>query len=146
MNIIEYKQMRGQFRVKVYRRGKLVEAYEDNNLIVNAAKDAMAAFIAGAGAGKNITGIAVGTNGATPTPDDTEITEAYAKTIDSITFPATGQVEFSWTLTTAEANGKAIKEFGLLMQDGTLFARKHRASPINKESDIALEGQWSIIF
>jgi len=40
----------------------------------------------------------------------------------------------------------AINEFGLLTSDGTLFARKNRNTPINKDSDIALEGQWIIYF
>jgi hypothetical protein len=37
-------------------------------------------------------------------------------------------------------------EFGLLCADGTLFARRTRTKPINKESDISLSGSWTIIY
>jgi hypothetical protein len=46
----------------------------------------------------------------------------------------------------SEANGMAIREFGLLTANGTLFARRIRANPIYKESDISIEGEWIIIF
>jgi hypothetical protein len=39
--MIKFKEnegARGCFRMKVYRKNKLVETYEDNNLIVNGAK------------------------------------------------------------------------------------------------------------
>lgn len=142
----EKEKMRGCFRMKVYRSGKLIETYEDDNLIVSGAKSAMAALIAGNGAGKSITQIAFGTNGDVPTPDDTAITQPFAKGVTAVSYPETGQVEFSWDLLTGESNSKAILEFGLILEDGTLFARKHRPAPIHKDSDIALEGQWLIIF
>jgi hypothetical protein len=138
------RPMHGQFRLKVYRKGKLIETYEDHNLIVDGAKAALALMLAGQGDGKNVTSIAFGTRGDVPVPEDTEITEPFTKAVTSISFPATGQVQFNWNLLTTEANGKAILEFGLLLADGTLFARKTRAEPINKDSDIALEGQWLI--
>ena len=60
-------------------------------------------------------------------------------------YPATGQVRFNWSLSTAELNGVAITEFGLLCADGTLFSRKQR-KPIEKESDLSLTGSWTILF
>jgi hypothetical protein len=123
--------------MKVYQRGKLIEEYEDHNLIVDGARSVMARLIAGEVEGQSITHIALGTNGATPTPDDTEITEAFP------THPPAG-----WNLLVSEANGLAIIEFGLLCGDGTLFARKIREKPlpIYKEDDISVDGQWTIIF
>jgi hypothetical protein len=146
MKLIETAPVSGNFYLKIYRKGRLVELYREENMIVNAARDAMAGFLAGQGSGKNIANIAFGVNGVVPTPDDTEITEAFVRSVESISFPGTGEVEFGWRLLTTEGNGKAINEFGLLMADGTLFARKVRALPINKDSDIALEGQWRIKF
>lgn len=142
----EQDRLRGCFRIRVYRRGRLVENYEDHNLIVSGAKLAMARLIAGAGTGKNITRIALGTNANLPSPSDTAIASPFAKNIDGILHPQNNQVEFDWSLATTEANGMAISEFGLLCADGTLFARKTRTKPLNKESDIAIEGQWIIIF
>jgi hypothetical protein len=78
--------------------------------------------------------------------DDTALTSPYVKNLAGAAYPQEGQVSFSWNLTTSEANGKAIMEFGLLTADGKLFCRRTRTTPINKESDISLEGTWTIIF
>jgi hypothetical protein len=142
----EWDHLRGDFRVKVYWRGRLIEDYAEHNLIVDSARLAMTKLIAGAGTGKNINRIALGTNGNIPVAGDTEITSPYIKNISSISYPANNKVEFAWSLGTDEANGKEISEFGLLCADGSLFARKSRTAPLNKDSDIAIEGQWTIIF
>jgi hypothetical protein len=152
--IRESAAMRGVFRMRIYRRGTLIEDYEDHNLIVDGARTAMTRLLVGAlaginpdaGAGKKINRIAFGINGDMPVPGDTSITSPFIKSFDHISYPASNQVEFAWSLAATEANGKAISEFGLLCADGTLFARKNRGTPINKDSDIALEGQWIIIF
>lgn len=137
--------LRGMFEVRVYRDGTLVEEYQDNNMILNMAKDALARLIAGAGAGKVITQIGFGTNGAGPSPDDTALSTPFAKAVSGITYPGPGQVKFSWNLATTEANGMVIKEFGLICSDATLFARKTRGG-IEKAADISLDGSWTIIF
>ena len=136
----------GTFRLKIRKQGKIVETFEEKNLIVNGARSAMEHLIAGNVDGKSVTHIAFGTSGNVPTPDDTEIANPFTKPVTAISFPETGGVEFSWDLLSTEANGKAIMEFGLLCADGTLYARKHRVSAINKDSDIAVEGQWIINF
>jgi hypothetical protein len=138
--------MRGCFTMRVFRRGKLIEVYRDHNLIVSGAQNAAARLLAGEGEGKRIARIAFGTSGNIPTPDDTEITGPFIKAILAFSYPALGQVEFKWKLLSNEANGKAIIEFGLLCEDGTLFARKIRQKAIPKEPDISLEGEWVIIF
>jgi hypothetical protein len=138
--------VRGDFHIRVYWRGRLIEEYVEHNLIVNSAKLAMTRLIAGNGNGKNINRIAFGTNGNIPVVSDTSIVSPYTKNISSISYPANNKVEFEWSLGTDEANGKAISEFGLLCVDGSLFARKSRSKPLNKDSDIAIDGQWIIIF
>jgi hypothetical protein len=146
MSLRDTDRLRGCFRIQVYRRGILVEEYEDRNLIVNGAKTAMARLIAGQVTGKSVNRIAFGTSANVPTPNDTAITQAFIKPISGFVYPGYNQVEFDWSLATTEANGKAISEFGLLCADGALFARKTRVQPLNKDSDIALEGQWILIF
>jgi len=140
----ETMPMSGCFRMRVYRKGKLIEQYEDKNLIVNGARQAAAQLIAGSGSGKHIAKIAFGTNGNIPTPDDTEITAPFVKNLSGVTYPVLGRAEFAWKLLASEANGKAIIEFGLLCEDGTLWARKVREEAIPKGPDIALEGEWLI--
>jgi hypothetical protein len=145
--VIELREtmpMWGCFKMRIYRRGKLLEVYRDHNLIVNGARAAAARLISGEGAGKQIAKIAFGINGNIATPDDTEITSAFIKNISAVSYPTLGQAEFQWRLLASEANGIKIIEFGLLCEDGTLWARKIRSEAIPKEPDISLEGEWLI--
>jgi hypothetical protein len=140
------RPMRGIFDMKVYRKGALIETYRDENLIVNGARVQAAHLVAGDVLGRTIARIAFGTNGTPPVDADASITNQFAKDVAGFEYPAMGQVTVSWELLTAEDNGQAIMEFGLLTADGTLFARKTRNKPIHKESDISIEGHWTIIF
>jgi hypothetical protein len=146
----EAAQLKGILKYRILRNGVPVEEVEDENLIVTAGRAQMARMLGGdfAGAGRHINRITFGTSGAAPDIANTTIANQFIKNISSIAYPAAGQVCFDWNLSTTEANGKAILEFGLLCVDGTLFSRRIRESgkPINKENDISLEGSWTIIF
>lgn len=146
MRIKDNVQMRGAFRLRVWKDGKLVEETGEHNMIVDGARLQMSHFVAGDTGGRCITSIALGTEGSAPDAADSEITDAFVKAITSIEYPNPGQVRFNWLITAAEANGKAIMEFGLLCEDGTLFARYVRQNPLNKDSDFLLEGDWTIEF
>ncbi|MDR2484451.1 MAG: hypothetical protein LBD55_03550 [Treponema sp.] len=146
ITIQDKARIHGEFHLRVFRRGMLIEEYEDHNLIVNGARAAMARLVANDGSGKPINRIAFGTNGAAPSPANTVITAPFTKAVAGFSYPATGQVQINWNLLIGEANGKAIMEFGLICTDGTLFARKNRTNAIAKDSDISLEGQWIITF
>jgi hypothetical protein len=141
-----HRSVKGIFELKVIKNGKVIEYIREENLIVDGARVQMAHLIGGDGANRQITKIAFGTNGTAPTVNDTAITDAYEKAFSGHTYPEAGQVQFAWNLATSEDNGQAILEFGLLCADGTLFARRTRTNPIYKESDIALQGSWKIIF
>lgn len=145
MIFTDEQAMRGDFRLEVRKNGVLVEVFEEKNLIVNGAKNQLAKLVGGAGANRQITQIGFGIGASAASPGNTALTSAYTKPVTSVEYPATGQVRFNWSLSTAEANGKAITEFGLICADGTLFSRKARA-PIQKESDLSLSGAWIIIF
>ena len=142
------KPMKGILKYKVFKNGSLIETIKEENLIVDGAREQLARLIAGKFSGRNITKIALGVSGVAPTVNDDTIINAFEKNIDGYSFPDIGQVQFEWSLTTGEANGKAILEFGLITEDGTLFSRRIRENgkPINKESDISIIGQWIIIF
>ena len=135
----------GEFRLAIYRDGQLVEEFAEPNLIVNGAKDQLARLVGGAGAGRHITHIGFGVGTSAASPNNTGLTGAYWKPVTAVSYPATGRVAFDWSLSTAEANGLAITEFGLRCADGTLFARKVR-QPIHKSDDLSLTGTWTIIF
>ncbi|MDR1072596.1 MAG: hypothetical protein LBL45_02830 [Treponema sp.] len=139
--------LRGVFKMSVYKEEggnrRLVETFEADNVIVDAARVSMARLIAGDVGGRSMQSIAFGTDGAEP---DAEIANPFVKGLDGADCSEGGRARFSWSLSTSEANGLAIMKFGLLTGDGALFCRRTRAAPINKESDISLEGTWTIIF
>jgi hypothetical protein len=148
LSFTEYQPMKGMLHYKVFKNGALLEEVEEQNLIVTVGRTQMACLLAGDLTGKQVTRISFGTNGTAPALSDTKITNDFTKKLLGSSYPAAGQVKFNWNLTTAEANGKAILEFGLICEDLTLFSRRIRESgkPINKESDISLEGEGTIIF
>ena len=152
------RKPRGVFKLRMYRhvngKRRLIEVFEDKNLIVDLARITMAHLVAGevthevSGVvkGRHITTMGFGTDGTEPEEPDTMLTDAFTKALDGFEYPVDGRVQFNWSLGTGEANGKAIREFGLFCADGSLFARRVREMPINKEDDISLEGTWTIIF
>lgn len=145
MNFRDDARLRGVFEIRVIKAGRELEHYRDENMIMSSARDALARLISGAGSGKTVTKIGVGTNGNGPTPDDKGLTGAYSKPVSGCTYPATGEACFAFTIGAGEANGKSIREFGLLCSDGTLFARKTRGV-IEKADDIEITGTWTIKF
>ena len=146
MNIVEGIDIRGRFQLIVRKGGKVIETVDDHNMIVQGAKVTMARLLGEANAGKKVSKIAIGTNGTLPTVEDTSITGAYTKAIDSVSYPADGKVKFSWSIGSSEANEMEIIEFGLVCEDGTLFSRKVRTEALPKAADITLEGAWTISF
>lgn len=140
------KGPRGLFVLNIYRRGELIERVEDKNLIVDGSKLIHAKLLGGDVTNRSVTQFGVGTNGAAPAGGNTALTGAYVKNVDLVEYPSTNQVAFDFSLTTAEANGMAILEFGLLTQGGVLYARKIRAQPLNKANDISFSGTWTISF
>lgn len=137
---------RGILAYNVRRRGVIIERFREENLITTAGRAADAHLLGGDGAGKTIAEIGFGTSGTTPALGNTTLTGAFTKAIDGITYPAAGHVKAEFHLTVLEANGLAIIEFGLFLLDGTLYARKVRTGAIEKDSDVDLEGSWTVIF
>lgn len=136
----------GDFYLEVFRRGQLIEVVDEKNLIVANSKLIHARLLGGDVANRSVTQIAFGTNPVAPSTGNTTITDPYSKAIDLVSYPATNQARFAFSLGTDEANGKAIAEFGLLTAGGMLYARKNRSNPLYKESDITFAGTWTINF
>jgi hypothetical protein len=135
----------GHFHLELCHAGILITVIDEENLIVNGAKNQLARLVGGNSTNRHITKIGFGIGQTAVAPGNTALTNPYVKAIGSVEYPATGQVRFNWTLSTTECNGIAITEFGLICADNTLFSRKQRA-PIQKESDLSLSGAWTIIF
>lgn len=136
----------GEFRLRVYRGTELVEEFIEKNLIVASSKQMLSRLLGGSVTNNSVSQIGFGTNAASPVAGNTALTNATLKNLDSITYPDASSVSFNFSLGSAEANGKAISEFGLLSPNGVLFARRVRSAPLNKESDMSLAGSWIITF
>ncbi|MGA4191063.1 hypothetical protein ACI2UG_04355 [Ralstonia nicotianae] len=132
--------------LRVYRRGELIELFEEKNLIVVGSQPTHAKLLGGDVTSQSVTRIGFGTNGTTPVFSNSSLTGAYTKAVDTVSYPATNQVQFAFSLGTAEANAMAISEFGLLTAGGTLYARKTRSTPLNKDDDITFSGTWTVFF
>ena len=146
MHLSDDAPLSGRFQLSIRNRcGALLDSQDEPNLIVNGAKNQLARLVAGSGANRHITHIGFGVGTAAPAPGNTGLSSALWKPVTSVEYPADGQVAFSWSLATSEANGLAITEFGLRCADGTLFARKVR-NPIHKSDDLSLTGVWTLMF
>ena len=136
----------GRLKYEIRRKGVLVEDADEKNIIVDLSKQIHAKLLGGNVTGQSVTQIGFGTSGAAAAAGNASLTDAYIKSIDSVTYPATNKVQFNFSLGSGEANGKAILEFGLFIAAGTLYARRIRTSALNKDSDISLSGSWTITF
>jgi len=136
---------KGVLEIQVYRHGQLLEHWRDANLIVNGAREIQAQRLANDGAGRHVARIGFGTGASPASPNDTALTSAYVRDLTGHDYPASGEVRFHFELARSEANGKPIREFGLIAADGTLFSRKVRGV-IEKNDDISLTGTWTIIY
>lgn len=136
----------GHFVLDVFRDGVQVDRVDEPNLVVDLSKTALSRLLGGDVTNRSVTTIGFGTNGTAPVAGNTELTGAFSKAIDSVSYPSANSVMFSFSLASGENNGMAIMEFGLLTAGGALFARKVRASALNKGSDISLSGTWTITF
>lgn len=136
----------GHFRLEVCRGGQVVEVVDEPNLVVVGSKTCLSRLVGGAVTGKQITTIGFGTSGTAPAVGNTALTGQFTKAVDSVSYPASNQVRFAFSLNTGEANGMAILEFGLITGDGTLFARKVRSSAFNKDADVSVAGTWTLTF
>lgn len=137
---------KGHFLLKVFRRGLLVDEVDEPNLIVNGSKLIHAQLLGGNFSNNNVNTIGYGTNGTAPAGGNTALTGAYTKALDSVTYPASNQVQFNFSLASGENNGMAILEFGLLTGASALYSRKTRATALNKDTDISFTGSWTISF
>lgn len=140
---------KGRVIIKVIdaETGKVIRTIKGKNLIVDVGRGIVTQLLNNsASTGQYITKIQAGTSGTAPAAYDTAITAPFTKAIDGATFPSLGVVDFAWHIETTENNGMTIAEFGLLCDDGSLFARKVVSPAIVKTSSIRLDSVWEITF
>lgn len=142
----EFSGPTGSVFLKIFRGGNFVQSWCDHNLIVTGSKLVHAQLLGGAVTGNSVASIGFGTSGTAPVVGNTTLTGAYTKALDGVSYPASNQVTFAFSLGSGEANPLAILEFGLLTASGALYARTTRAAALNKAADISLSGTWTITF
>lgn len=141
--------VQGVLAYRVRRRGVVVEVVLEDNMVMNLPRITLAQLMAGDGpAPAAINRIGFGTDGTASDGDELVLTTPFIKALGGHSYPAgtVGKVEFAWSLGPTEANGTAIREFGLICTDDTLFSRRTRAGAIEKDQDVDLEGTWTILF
>ena len=140
----------GDFYLEIFRKGDLIEVVDEKNLIVVGSQSIHANLLGGNVANHSVTQIGFGTSLAAPAFGNTVLTAPFIKAIDSVAFPASNEVQFNFSLGVgggdSGAFGLAIGEFGLLTPLGVLYARKTRSAALNFNSDISLQGSWTISF
>ena len=146
---------RGEFCIKVYKKGKLQEEYADHNLVVRGGRKRLAELAAGL-SGAHISYIGVGSGTVKEAEDDTALTEQHL-------FPLTGatvtglDARFDFVVLETQANGLSIREFGLFCTDKTMFTHRvrifadsetgeERVLTIDKGNDIEIRGYWILHF
>jgi hypothetical protein len=139
------QSLRGVFSLQVWKGDKLVEQYEDNNLIVNNGRNFIAQLVGGTVTGQ-IDQIGFGTDGTAPALADVELTAAFKKNVGGAALVPVGRMAISWTLDPSEANGMTIREFGLFYNNGGVLVARKTREPIVKTSDVRLTGTWTLIF
>lgn len=135
----------GVLRVSIWRGGDLIERTARENLVVASHGPIMATLLGAGTAAKVITKIGFGSGAAAAAAGNTGLSlDAIYKTFDSVTYPASNQVAFTFSLALGEAIGLSLSEYGLLTTDSTLYARQVRTAPLLKDASLSLSATWTI--
>lgn len=136
----------GRLRLRIHHIDGSVEHYDQRNMLmaytVQRLIDAITTsepdtdFIVKVGYGEGTTA---------PTPEDTDLTNAFVKNLSNLDTTTPGVITATFTLESGEGNGLAISEFGLLTTADNLVARRTR-EPIAKVEGVRIEGTWTITF
>ncbi|MCL2610798.1 MAG: hypothetical protein FWE02_03870 [Defluviitaleaceae bacterium] len=135
----------GIFHLKVFVDGVLKNEFTQKNMVVNRGRTNIVESLAEETTGNWIDRIAIGFSVDPPMPTDTIIAEAFIKPIDRFEYLGVGQVRFHWELLPEENNGAQLNNYGLVTENGTLFARWFEEEVIPKRQNVHLIGHWTII-
>lgn len=136
----------GKLKLVIRKHGQVIEIDDDDNLVMDGPRSDFASCLAGVAVTiLPLTHIAIGTNGTAPTGQDNTITGAFIKPLLTVTRPSPMIVVCTFQILSGDANGLSIREFGLRRSDGSLYARRTRnGKVIEKDSDIEIDGQWTL--
>jgi hypothetical protein len=148
MKLFDQATLDGNLRLKVYRvidgEKILINIYNDSNLITLSGLQLITFLLVGYTGNNRITKVGVG-EGTDPThKSDIGLTNGFIKDIDSYSYIKNNVISYTISMDTGDANGLFISEFGLFSGDEVLFSRRLQIPVIPKESDIIIEGEWSV--
>ena len=141
----EMKNCKGVLTICVRQNGRVIEQWQDNNLIVDAGRIRMAELLGGTKASQHVTHVGIGSGSAPADPGDINLTDRVLVPVKTVVIDGK-TVHFDFFVPADVGNGTAIREFGLFCADGTMFSRRVRSGTIEKEPDIEIEGYWEIHF
>ena len=141
----ELKNCKGVLALCVRKNGRVIERWQDHNLIVDAGRIRMAELLGGTKAGQHVTHIGIGSGSVQADPGDINLTNRTLVPVKAVSIDGK-TAHFDFFIGTDAGNGTAIREFGLFCADGTMFSRRVRSGTIEKEPDIEIEGYWEIHF
>jgi hypothetical protein len=136
--------LHGVCRINVWRGDRLVEAEVGENLVTAAGRDAWARLAVGSLA-TLVADVGFGDGTAAPLATDTALAAARIwRPVGTVDAPSAGVLRVAWSLPVGLIVDGALSEIGLRASDGTLVARRVRATPIPMAPDVQLTGEWTI--
>ena len=140
----EHDAIHGEVHLTVKKDGKVVEQWQERNMIVDSGRNKLAQIV-GCLYGGGLTKVGVGSGTNEPAATDTGLTDAEYVPVTSAETDGS-MVKLTFSLGADDANGLNIRELGLFFEDGTMYNRKVRPGTIPKQSDIEIDGWWKLYF
>lgn len=147
MRLQDKIELTGALHFNVLRAGKVVDTYDNHNMIMTAARQMLAQIVTGEIV-DTIYYIGIGEGTAAESSDDTTLENVCKVPLTGRSVDGT-QAKFEFTIGKNAGNGLNVREFGLFTERGTMFSHKVRdssAQTLIKDSDITIEGYWVINF
>lgn len=135
---------KGELHLKTLRRGHVIQEWSDHNLVVDTGR-IRTAELAGGLSNAYISQIGVGTGNTSESASDTALENQQLFPIQKTTIDGR-DLRFDFTINEDQANGLAIREFGLFCADGAMFSHRVRSGIIEKADDIQIIGYWILHF
>ncbi len=157
-----FKKIKGFFEVSKKPRGRFVLKDANGkilidraNLVVDGSRWILQRLVGSAQSNKELQNLRVGTGTSPASLTDSSLgnqvdiatsgIEPWNKLKTSTTYPTSESVTFHFTLTTGEANGNLLTEFGLYDDNDTMFSRVVTAG-YAKDATTTLTIEWTITF
>ena len=138
----------GDIHLEVIRDKKIIDKFDDHNLVVDVGRKRLAALAAGkvdSYSESHISHIGLGSGSTTENVNDTELENQQLFPLTSIEVDGR-DVKCNFFIANDEAVGLSIHELGLFCADGTMFSHRVRQGIIEKYEDIEVRGYWILHF